>query len=303
MPDDVKNSEVKVDLASEADLSLASAPRSVFSDKATRGIVLVIGGSDRLYGAPVLASKAAYNSLAALRTASGYAKTYVPRDILALTRGFSPNMVVNALGSKSIVFNSAIKREIEKSDAIAIGMGIGRKSAALRAAYSIIKHGMAKGKKMIVDADAIGSVKGRKLSKDVVITPHEKEFLRLSGLTVSKTDIKDRAAKAMTVSRKLNANVLLKGHYTIITDGTRAKVSIPKAAALATMGTGDVLSGMIAAFASAGAPVYEAAVAGAYLHGRIGDLLFEAKGNHVIASDVIDMIPSVLKKYDKTIGR
>lgn len=303
MTADVKKSEVKADLASEADLSLALHPRSAFSDKTSRGIVLVIGGSDRFYGAPALASNAAYNSLAALRTSAGYAKTYVPKAILSLVRGFSPNMVVNALGTSSIALNGSIRKEIERSDAIAIGMGIGRKPAALKSAYGMIKYGMAKGKKIVVDADAIASVKGRKLSKDVVLTPHDKEFFRLSGLTVSKTDIKDRAAKAISAARKLNANVLLKGHYTIITDGTRAKVNIPKTSALATMGTGDVLSGMIAALASSGASAYDAAVAGAYLHGKIGDLLYEAKGAHILAVDVIDMIPSVLKKYDRATVR
>ncbi|MDE1851770.1 MAG: NAD(P)H-hydrate dehydratase [Candidatus Micrarchaeota archaeon] len=303
MAADVKNSEVKVDLASEADLAQAISPKSAFSDKTTRGIVLVIGGSDRYYGAPVLASNAAYNSLVSLRTSAGYAKTYVPKGTLALTRGFSPNLVVNALGNKSITLNGTIRKEIEGSDAVAIGMGIGREPAALRSAYGIIKHAMSNGKKVVVDADAIASVKGKKMSKDVVLTPHDREFLKLSGLSVSKTDIKDRAAKAMSVARKLNANVLLKGHYTIITDGTRAKVSIPKTPALATMGTGDVLSGIIAALASSGASAYDAAVAGAYVHGRIGDALFEAKGAHILAVDVIDMIPSVLKKYDRITGR
>ena len=84
-----------------------------------------------------------------------------------------------------------------------------------------------------------------------------------------------------------------------MTDGKVAKIVESESATLATMGTGDVLSGIIGGYAAAGATAFEAAVAGAYLNSRIGDLLAMEKGNHILASDIVDKIPRLIKDFDE----
>jgi NAD(P)H-hydrate epimerase len=115
----------------------------------------------------------------------------------------------------------------------------------------------------------------------------------------------DRDARVNAVKKlanRLGTNVLLKGHVTIISDGRRVKLVEPKTATLATMGTGDVLSGIIGGYMTLNKDVFLSAVAGAYLHARIGDLLYREKGYHAIAADVLEYIPKMLKGFDRTIG-
>jgi NAD(P)H-hydrate epimerase len=93
---------------------------------------------------------------------------------------------------------------------------------------------------------------------------------------------------------------VLKGHFTVITDGSSVKVNKAGSSALATMGTGDVLDGMIAAYAAVHGNAFESAVAAVTAHSMLGDALWRKKGNHIIAMDLIDALPSFLRKFDKT---
>jgi hydroxyethylthiazole kinase-like uncharacterized protein yjeF len=154
---------------------------------------------------------------------------------------------------------------------------------------------------VIADADAIEAVKAIKArgQGDVLITPHDGEFFKFSGKKLSTESVMERAQAAAEEAKERNIAIVLKGHYTIVTDGTNIRINEAKSAALATMGTGDVLSGMIAGYAAIGNDLLKAAVAGVYAHSRIGDILYQENGNHIIATDVIAKIPQFLKKYDK----
>ena len=112
-------------------------------------------------------------------------------------------------------------------------------------------------------------------------------------------DLHARIGAAINLSRLLDSNVLLKGHEDIITDGRRVKITNSNSSALATMGTGDVLAGMIGAYTVHNRDVLTAAVAASYLHKVIGDRLHKEKGNHILASDVVEYIPKLLKRFDK----
>ncbi len=275
-------------LITKKDLDSASIKRDLFSDKNRSGRILIIGGSSDYHGAPVLALNSAYQSLAALRSGAGYVKAMVPRSILGNARSLSPNTVIQELGSTSIIFNDKVRKEIERAQVIAIGMGIGRKSIPVT--KRIIEFALKRGKKVIVDADAIPAVRGIKAPENLLITPHDGEFQRLTGKNPSTKDLGTRIEECSKAARKINAIILLKGHYTIITDGKKIKVNRAETAALATMGTGDVLSGIIAGYAAIGNDLFTAAVAGAYLHSRIADKLAKRKVRNIIATDVIDNI-------------
>ena len=284
------------ELLGRRDLDAASKPKSLFADKRERGVALIIGGSSRFHGAPVLAS------LAALRVGAGYAKTFVPKAVVDAVRRLSPNVIVNALGGNSIKFNKELEKEIGRADAVAVGMGAGNSNTVALCARKIINSGMKNEKTVVVDADAIMALKGirhSRLNGHVIATPHDLEFYRVSGRRLSKS-LAARIREAKGLARSKGIVVVLKGHNTIVTDGKRIKVCKPRSGALATMGTGDALSGIICGYAAQGATPFEAACAGVYLHASIGDKLAKKKGMHIIASDVVDAIPLAIKEFDKS---
>ncbi|MGC8629276.1 MAG: NAD(P)H-hydrate dehydratase [Candidatus Micrarchaeia archaeon] len=285
------------------DLFKAAPKRSKEGSKFDNGRVLIIAGSDDFHGAPFLAAEAAYNTLASLRIGAGYAVLFVPSEIRNLARRISPNLIVRPFGKETIAQGDmeTAKQEIEKSNSIAIGMGIGRENATLEAAAEIIKYAQYLNKKIVVDADAIYALdRIGVLNKNVIVTPQEKEFEQIYGEKPS-TELGERARQAVAVSNKLNACVVLKGHTSIITDGRLLKLNFAETPALATMGTGDVLSGIIAGYAATGASAFDASAAGVYLHSQIGDSLAAEKGMHIIATDLIDEIPHILKNYDSVL--
>lgn len=290
--------------AGPGDLELASRPRGLYSNKRDNGSVIVIAGSKDYHGSPVLASSAAQSTLASLRVGAGYAYAYVPKAIEQLVRGMSPNLVVRSLGTDYISDGDLkpLLVAMERVDCIVIGMGVGRDEATLKTIAKIIDSAIGMKKKIVIDSDAIYAVKyARGLNTDAILTPQDNEFRELSGSAPSKTGLAERFKAATSAATKLGATILLKGHDTVITDGRVAKIVRSESAALATMGTGDVLSGIIGGYAAVGATAFESAVAGAYLNARIGDLLYMEKGNHIIASDVVDKIPKLVKDFDENV--
>lgn len=287
--------------ATRKDLEKATRPRGLFSSKGENGHVMIVAGSSEYHGAPTLASAAAYNTLAALRIGTGYAFLYVPKRIEAVTRSLSPNLIIRTFGRNTIGDEKpdSAAKAIPKVECIAIGMGIGREKKTLQNAAFLIGKAVFLRKKVVVDADAIYCIRHvKQLNKGVVITPQDKEFSELSGRPPSKA-LAERAKQAASLAAKLNCVILLKGHITIVTDGKKTKAIRSRSSALAVMGTGDVLSGIIAGYMATGADAFDAAVAGAYLHSKIGDLLNREMGNHILASDVADKIPHAIKRFDR----
>ena len=284
------------ELLGRRDLDAASRPLSLSADKRIRGTALIIGGSSQFHGAPVLAS------LAALRTGAGYVKTFVPKVVVDPARRLSPNIIVAALGIEHIRFNSEIKKEIERSNAVAVGMGIGRSRSATTSSRRIIDSSIENEKTIVVDADALmalGDVRFSAHNGSIIATPHDGEFRMVSGKKPS-TDLLARIKDAASLAAKKGIVVVLKGHNTIVTDGERTRVCRPRSAALATMGSGDVLSGIICGYAAQGASPFQAACAGVYLHATIGDRLAKKMGMHIIAADIVDAIPLAIKEFDKS---
>lgn len=261
-----------------------------------------MGGSENFHGAPVLASNAAYSVLAALRVGTGYATAFVPKSILTPSRILSSDIIVRSLSGNNINMNDfpTLSKAVDSSECLVIGNGLGREKESLRCASKIISYAIKKSKNIVIDADAIHAVKKhlKKLSKNAAITPNQREFEILFKKHLDPKNTKARIEAAVTVSKQLNCIVLLKGHDTIVTDGKIVKRIKSKTAALATMGTGDVLAGIIGGFATNNS-MFLSAVAGAYLHATIGDKIYKEKGNHILASDVVDYIPKILKKFDR----
>ena len=204
------------EILGKRDLRAASKPPDSFSSKRGRGTALIVAGSELFHGAPVLAA------LASLRVGAGYVKLYVPGSVINPVRSLSPNIIVERLGDRSIVFNKRIKEEIARSDAVALGMGIGRSATAIASAKKIMLESVRAGKAIVVDADALAALKklpaGRTLNRNVIATPHDGEFFRLAGVKPALKDINARIKVATGFAKKLNITLVLKGHYSIVTE-------------------------------------------------------------------------------------
>ncbi len=292
-------------IANGTDLRIATIPRKIYGSKRDNGSVVIIGGSSAYHGAPVLASLAVSQSLASLRIGVGYVVLYVPESILDAARKLSPDVIIRQFGKVNIGEGRLkdISESLEKADVVIIGPGIGREKRSLEISARIIDYAIKHDKKVVIDADAIYSLRFlKKTSPKMLVTPQKYEFEELSGnIPEDEENMEGRIVSAEDAARELGCCVLLKGHETIVTDGDRTRIILPRHSSLAIMGTGDVLSGMIGGYAARGADMFRSGTAAAYLHAKIGDRLYAEKGNHILASDVVDTIPEIIKKYDKEV--
>ncbi|MDE1851031.1 MAG: NAD(P)H-hydrate dehydratase, partial [Candidatus Micrarchaeota archaeon] len=291
-------------IAGPGDLYLASVPRGKYSSKKENGKAVIIGGSKNIHGAPSLASNSAYSTLAALRVGIGYTITCVPRSIANIVRKVSPNIIVIETESQDISTADLpiLQRAAKSADSVVIGPGLGRAQESLAAAASLVAYLSKLGKMLVVDADAIYSINSSiKLGSKTILTPNDKEFSHLSSTKMRKGNLKSRIRAAVRAANHFGTNILLKGHQTIVTDGKVVKIILSNSSALATMGTGDVLSGIIAGYAARKKDMLISATAGAYLHARIGDELYVDEGTHILASDIIERIPKIIKEFDKNV--
>ena len=259
--------------------------RKVDYHKGNCGRVLIIAGSSGMMGAAVLAANSA------LRTGSGLVNLCVPRDIKNHVNSMSLEVVVSDLGS--------INNLTSKSDAIAIGPGLSMNRSTAKLVADLLVSGIVR-VPIVIDADGLNSISDpqilKRSAKDIVITPHPGEFARLTRCTV--TDIeKDRMGHARRFAEEYGITVLLKGAYTVIAGkGKKLFINPVGNPAMATAGVGDVLCGIITSLIGQGVNSFDAAVAGAYIHGMAGNIASSIKGEHgLIASDIIENIPFAIK--------
>jgi hydroxyethylthiazole kinase-like uncharacterized protein yjeF len=184
---------------------------------------------------------------------------------------------------------------IRNVDAVLIGPGLGSAEETLMAIRRIVK---ACDKPLVIDADAITAVSQDKSvleGKSGVVTPHAGEFVTLSGGKLP-ADYEQRRKPAMDLADTIGFTVLLKGRIDVIADGHRCKLNRTGNAGMSVGGTGDVLAGQVAGLLSRGVAPYDAARIAAYVNGAAGDLAYETLGFSLLATDVIDRIPLVLKQ-------
>jgi NAD(P)H-hydrate epimerase len=270
---------------------LAAVPhRGADSTKFSSGNVVVIGGSAGLTGAPTMSAMAAMRSGAGyvtVATARELQSTFAVRLLEAMTIGLPSED--GGLGTGSI---EAALKAIERADAVVLGPGLGRAPGTQAFARELLGR---VGVPLVIDADGLnalaevfpGALPER--SAATVLTPHAGELGRLLGVESSEVGA-HRLAHARDAAERSGAIVVLKGDDTLIavSDGAVA-VSPGGAPALATAGTGDVLSGVVGALLAKGLSAEHAACAGVFAHVRAGRLAAEPYGpDGVIASDVIE---------------
>jgi NAD(P)H-hydrate epimerase len=249
--------------------------------KYTAGAVLVVGGQPGMTGAAALAARAAF------RADAGYVALAVPEESLAVVETLVLEAVKTGWREDSAL--ETIAGLAERAGALALGPGLGRgegRHALVRELLERIDL------PAVVDADALFELEPVEREAATVLTPHAGELARLLG-----TDSSWVGAHRLTAARKaaerFDAVVLLKGPDTIVASpGGGVVVSDWGPPALATAGTGDVLTGIVAAFLAKGLEPTVAAAAAAVAHGRAGELLPHRAG--LIASDLLERLPLVL---------
>ncbi|MFH1393988.1 MAG: NAD(P)H-hydrate dehydratase [Candidatus Micrarchaeota archaeon] len=233
------------------------------SRKGMNGKLLIVGGSRQYHGAPML-------SIIAARRFVDLVSFYPPdRDILLIRAVKTiPEVIVKRSAPKP-----------EEYDCVLFGVGLGKARYPLGA--------LAKAKRAVIDADGLRRVKG-KIPKGCILTPHEGEFKMLFGKEGTKKNVKEMAKKHSCI-------ILKKGHVDIISDGKRTLLNKVHNEGMTRGGTGDVLSGLVAALFCKN-PAFESAAAAAYLNGVAGNLAKKEHGLNFCASDVADNLSIALRK-------
>jgi ADP-dependent NAD(P)H-hydrate dehydratase / NAD(P)H-hydrate epimerase len=261
------------------------------SHKYARGAVLVLSGSAHHTGAARLAARAA------LRAGAGIVSVASPADAVAVNAAHLTAVMV-APFADAREFEALLADERRRAIVLGPGAGVG---AALRKLVAAALTRPAKDRTIVLDADALTSFAGdaarlgrliKRGGHQAVMTPHEGEFAKLFE---GAPDIRledDKLARARAAARLMGAVVLIKGADTVVAapDG-RATVGWDLPPWLATAGSGDVLSGLVAGLAAQGMAVFEAASAAVWLHGACG----RAIGPGLIAEDLAEALPGVLR--------
>src|SRR4051794_1818844 len=279
----------------EAVLSLLP-PRQPGSTKFTSGQVVVAGGSRGLTGAVCMAAQAA------IRAGAGYATVAVPADLEPIFEAkLTEVMSVGCGGGDGRLGPDSADAVIAAFDGAAAGVlgpGLGRHPGSFALAHEVAR---AVELPLVIDADGLNAFAGdldriAERAAPTVLTPHAGELARLLGR--SSEEVGDhRLASAREAARASAAIVVLKGDDTIVTDGERFAVNAVSAPALATAGTGDVLSGISSAFLARGRDPFAATCAAVLAHARAGDDAARRIGaaEAVIATDVIAAIPAGMR--------
>ena len=272
------------------DLAPRRGPRST---KFSSGQVAIAGGSRGLTGAVRM------SSLAAIRAGAGYATVAVPADLEAIFEAGQPEvMSVGCPGGDGRLAPGSLKAVLgvfERAAAGVLGPGLGRDPGSIELARDAADGIEAS---LVIDADGLNAFVGRieeiaVREAPTILTPHAGELGRLLDRPSEEIAAR-RLASAREAARAAGAVVVLKGDDTIVTDGERVAVNAISAPALATAGTGDVLSGMTAALLARGLDPFAAACAAVVAHAGAGRDAAERVGaaESTIATDVIASIPA-----------
>lgn len=282
---------MKIEMLDQEQILSMLPDRDPYGHKGTFGKVLLLCGSRGFTGAAYLAA------MGALRTGAGLVFLGVPESIYEIEAVKLNEPVVFPLpdegGNLSIGAADEIKQRLSQMDAVLIGCGLGQSEGTLEAVKTVLQYAACP---VVIDADGINVLTQHKYllrgrTYPTIITPHDGEFLRFGGKLED-----DRMKSASAFSREWNSIILLKGHRTCITDGTRGYINHTGNPGMAVGGSGDVLAGMIVGLLGQGLPALEASACAAWLHGAAGDLCAEEIGQYgMLPTDMLVRIPRLMK--------
>ena len=280
-----------------ADVEKFFPERKHNTNKGDYGRVAIVGGSKTYPGSAVLAE----NALAAFKIGAGYSTLVIPESIFNAVALVHPECTVKVLpcdgNSDGLKFDETIFEKLLNCDAVAFGPGAGVTEEVYAALAYLLKNYRGK---LIVDADGLNALAKYGVSTleghvaEVILTPHIKEFSRLTGKTV--TDIAENGLSlARDFAEKYRVTLVLKSAATVITDGEEVYLNTTGTPAMAKAGSGDVLTGIIAGFAAKKADALSLAAAACYLFGTAGEIAAKKQNeNSITASDIIGEIGAAI---------
>ncbi|MFC2005210.1 NAD(P)H-hydrate dehydratase [Chloroflexota bacterium] len=275
--------------------------RPLGANKGTFGKVLVVAGSINYIGAAYLACSGATRVGAGLVTLATMASL---QPILAskLTEVTYLPLPESSPGVVSPQAAGLIHQELSNYDVLLLGCGLGQSQSAVRFIKSVLLGEKAALPLVVLDADALNTLANsprwwQKLAGNAVITPHPGEMARLAGVSIGEVQ-SDRVGIAKKAALEWHKTVVLKGAYTVaVTPDGQPRINPVANPGLASAGTGDVLSGVIAGLAAQGLTLADAAACGVYLHAEAGDMVRAIVGEAgMVASDLLSALPLTIKK-------
>jgi len=302
-PNEAIVSSLQLNVITARDFAPLIGPRPAESNKGIYGHVLVVGGSVGKAGSVAMAG------MSALRAGAGLATVATPKSVLPTVAGFYPELMTEPLpetraGTISAGAEARLNTLIEGKSVLAIGPGISRNSETSELVRTLVSSIDAP---LVVDADGLNAFEGRTSELNgkgrvLVITPHPGEMARLAGSSTADVQ-KDRLGVARQFAREHELTVVLKGNRTLVVqpDG-EAWVNTTGNPGMSTGGTGDILTGMVAAMiAQHPKDVLMAVCAAVHLHGLAGDVMRQSVGEHsMVATDLLRGLPEAFLHAQRT---
>jgi hydroxyethylthiazole kinase-like uncharacterized protein yjeF len=300
-PEEAMVSSLQLNLITAHDIAPLIGPRPLAANKGNFGHVLVVGGSVGKAGAAAMAG------MAALRTGAGLSTVATPKSVLATVAGFHPELMTEPLDetdagsiSTRAIASQRMDALIKGKTVLVVGPGISRNPETSEFVRSLVTKCKTP---LVLDADGLNAFEARAAElngkgRTLVITPHPGEMARLVTSTVAAVQ-RDRINVARTFAREHELIVVLKGHRTLIAqpDGT-VWVNTTGNPGMATGGTGDILTGMVAGMIAQNLEhIVEAVIAAVHLHGLAGDVASESMGEYsLVATDLIKALPEAFHR-------
>jgi NAD(P)H-hydrate epimerase len=298
-PQEAIISSLQLNVITARDIRLLIGPRPAESNKGSYGHVLVVGGSLGKAGSAAMAG------MSALRAGAGLSTVATAKSVLATVAGFHPELMTEPLAETEAgtISNEAQARILELAkgkSVVAIGPGISRAPQTSELVRNLIQNLR---EPIVLDADGLNAFEGRTgelngKGRTLVITPHPGEMARLADCSIPDVQ-KDRLGVARKFAREHEVIVVLKGHRTLVAraDG-EAWVNTTGNPGMATGGTGDILTGMVAGMmAQHPKQAFEAVLAAVHLHGLAGDVMRETMGEHsLVATDLLTGLPEAFRR-------
>jgi hydroxyethylthiazole kinase-like uncharacterized protein yjeF len=278
------------------DVAAMLRPREPDTHKRSAGYAVVVGGSRLMTGAVALAGAAAY------RAGAGLVAVVVPEGILPVTQGAVREAVFVALpetdAGTAAGGSARLDEVLGQAGSLAVGPGMTTDERTAGWIRELVRSSEVP---VVLDADGLNAFAGRAedladRKADLILTPHAGEFARVAGVSAGEVAA-DRVRHVRDLAARTSATVLLKGSRTLIAapDGT-VRINPTGGPFLATGGTGDVLTGMIAALLARGCSPIDAGSAAAFVHGVAGELAGRERGVGTTASDVLERVPRAMRE-------
>ncbi len=298
-PADAITSSLLLNLITAIDIGSLIGPRARAANKGNFGHVLVVGGSVGKAGAAAMAG------MSVLRAGAGLSTVATAGSVLGVVAGFHPEVMTEPLAEtrEGTIADSSLARInklAEGKTVIAIGPGISRNTETSNLVRTLVKHHTIP---VVLDADGLNAFEGHSSELNgqpgpLVLTPHPGEMARLTGRSIKEIQ-RDRINIARDFAREHELILVLKGHRTLVanSDG-EVWVNTTGNPGMATGGTGDILTGMVAGLMAQNPQrIFEAVIAAVHLHGMAGDVARESMGEHsLVATDLVKALPEAFRR-------